>query len=337
MPAITIITCTRNPDPDALRRVLVGIEALRVPDGWTREFILVDSASTHPLAERAEEKLYTSREPWARIVRCDEPGLSLARRAGIAAAAGDLLVWFDDDNVPEPDYLLHVARVAAAHPEVTVWGAGTIVVEYTGRVPHWIERDMRPFFQERAHGRDEFGRATTWMPYFPVGSGLVTRRGAAERWAEGAASGRYSLTGRRGDALAAGDDAQIIFGAVAAGEQVGVVARQALLHLIPPERCTGEYLARMEFGISASLRIARAECFPEEAARERAEGHADLSLIAAARAALKALPAHGVVDGPRHARLEVARRLGALAGACASEGRPEPEWLRAAVAMLGLR
>jgi glycosyltransferase involved in cell wall biosynthesis len=333
MPSISIITCTRNPDPDTLRRVLVGVEALHLPHGHDREYLLIDSASQHPLAERAEERLFVRREPWARIVRSDEPGLSIARRLGIRESRGDLLVWFDDDNVPEPDYLTSVARTAAAHPEVTVWGAGTIAVEFTGPVPQWVERTMRPFFQERAHGRDEFGRSTEWAPFFPVGSGLVTRRAAAERWSAASASGRYSLTGRRGAELAAGDDAQIIFGAVAAGEQVGVVARQALLHLIPPARCTGDYLARMEFGISASLRIARAECFPD-AQRAKAD---DLSLVDAARAALRTLPAHGMIDGPRHARLELARRLGAISGAHRSEGRPEPEWLRAAIGLLGLR
>jgi glycosyltransferase involved in cell wall biosynthesis len=333
MPSISLITCTRNPDPDTLRRVLVGIEALRVPKGHDREYLLVDSASEHPLADRAEEQLFVKRESWARVVRSDEPGLSVARRLGITASTGDLLVWFDDDNVPEPEYLEAVVRTANAHPEVTVWGAGTIAVEFTGPVPHWVERSMRPFFQERAHGHDEFGRSTDWAPFFPVGSGMVTRRAAAERWAESSASGRYSLTGRRGAELSAGDDAQILFGAVAAGEQVGVVARQALLHLIPPSRCTGEYLARMEFGISASLRIASAECFPEQQG-DRAD---DLSLVDAARAALKTLPSHGMIDGPRHARLEAARRLGAISGAHRSEGRPEPEWLRAAIGVLGLR
>ncbi len=332
MPALSIVTCTRDPAPDSLRRVLVGIEALRVPAGWSREFILVDSASRHPLAARAELQVFTQREPWARIVRCDEPGLATARRAGIAASTGDPLVWLDDDNVPDPAYLEHAVATAAAHADVSVWGAGTIDVEFTGPVPAWVEREMRPMFQQRAHGRDEFGASTHWAPYFPVGSGLVTRRHAAERWSAATTSGRYSLTGRRGDALAAGDDAQIIFGAVAAGERVGVVARQALRHLIPPSRCTGEYLARMEFGISASLRVARAECFPAEATPRD-----DLSLVKAARAALRTLPAHGLVDGPRHARLEVARRLGAIAGARQCEGRPEPEWLRAAIAMLGLR
>ncbi len=128
MPTLSLITCTRDPDPAHLRRVLVGIEALRVPAGYDREFLLVDSASAHPLAERAEEKVFVAREPWARIVRANEPGLSVARRLGVADSKGDLLVWFDDDNVPEPDYLEQVVATATAHPDVSVWGAGTIVV-----------------------------------------------------------------------------------------------------------------------------------------------------------------------------------------------------------------
>ena len=62
MPTVTIVTCTRDPHPDLLRRVLVAVEALRVPEGWAREYLLVDSASAHPLAGRAEERLFVARE-----------------------------------------------------------------------------------------------------------------------------------------------------------------------------------------------------------------------------------------------------------------------------------
>lgn len=323
MPALSLITCTRNPRPDLLARVEEGIAALRVPTGWGVERILVDSASAPALLAHA---------PWDRLVRCETPGLAAARQAGIAATGGEILVWFDDDNVPDAGYLDAVVATARAHPEVSVWGAGRIAVEFTDPVPGWVAREFRPFFQQRAHAHDEFGRSTAWASFFPVGSGLVTRRAAAERWADALRTGRYSLTGRKGSALTAGDDAQLIFGAIAAGETVGVVAAQALTHLIPPARCTIEYLARMEFGISASLRIARAECFPGEP-----QGHADLSLVDAARAAVKAMTTRGILEGPRHARLELGRRLGAVAGAHEVERRPEPAWLRAAIAALGLR
>lgn len=334
MPTLSILTCTRNPSPDALRRVVEGIEALHVPDGWDREFILVDSASAPPLADRSGEELHPIRAPWARIVRTSEPGLAAARRLALSESTGELLVWFDDDNVPAPDYLDEVVRFAAAYPQVTVWGAGTIVVEFTSPVPRWVERDMRPFFQEREHGRDEVGTSRRWAPYFPVGSGLVTRRAAMQRWAAATEAGRYTLTGRSGARLSAGDDAQIIFGAIAAGERVGVAAGQRLLHLIPAFRCTPDYLARLEFGLSASLRVARAECFPDD---HTVRGTADLGLRDAARSALVALRSHGLREGPRFARFELARRLGALAGSLQTMNRPEPVWLRAAIGALRLR
>ena len=311
-----------------------GIEALHVPDGWDREYILVDSDSAPPLADRSGEQLHTIRAPWARTVRATEPGLATARRLALSESTGELLVWFDDDNVPAPDYLDAVVRFAAAYPQVTVWGAGTIVVEFTSAVPRWVERDMRPFFQEREQGRDEVGTSRRWAPYFPVGSGLVTRRAAMQRWAAATESGRYTLTGRSGARLSAGDDAQIIFGAIAAGEQVGVAAGQRLQHLIPAFRCTTDYLARLEFGLSASLRVARAECFPDDAT---VRGTADLGLLDAARSAFKALRSHGLREGPRFARFELARRLGALVGTLQTMHRPEPVWLRAAIGALRLR
>ncbi len=326
MPTLSLITCTRNPPKPAFDRVLAGIGALQAPAGWDVEHLIIDSASFPALDPAAA--------PRSRIVRADVPGLALARRTGIAHARGELLVWFDDDNVPAPDYLTQVVAFAGAHPDVTVWGAGTIRVEFTGHVPEWADRTLRPFFQERTHARDDWGRATDWAPFFPVGSGLVTRRAAAERWAERTARGDWSLTGRSGAALSAGDDAQLIFGAVAAGESVGVCAAQRLVHLIPPQRCEPRYLDRMEFGISASLRIARAECFPGDAS---AAGTDDLSFTDAARAALSALRAHGLDGGAPHVRMELARRLGAVAGAASASRRPEPRWLRTAILVLGLR
>ncbi len=332
MPTLSLVTCTRSPDPALLSRVVAAVAALEVPAGWTREYLLIDSASGIPLVETDLIRSFLRDAPWARVLRTDAPGLAIARRLAVLESAGSLLVWFDDDNVPAPDYLGAVIRVATERPQVSVWGAGRIHVEFTGPVAPWVEREMRPFFQERRHAADEFGSAQHWATFFPVGSGMVTRREAIVRWAAASAQGRYSLTGRSGTRLSAGDDAQIVFGAVAAGELVGVVAAQSLVHLIPPARCTEDYLARLEFGLAASLRVARAECFGSEhlAVRE------DLSVIAGVRAALKARRVHGA-DGARFARFELARRLGAVAGTLQTQHRPEPWWLRAAIAAMGLR
>ncbi len=309
MPAtLSIITCTRNPRADLFQRVMASVAALRVPAGESIEFLLIDSASAPSLAERHDVMDFLAGHRFARIVRCDEPGHALARRVGVRESEAPLIIWLDDDNVPEPDYLEQVVATARAHPEVAVWGAGTIRVEFVDPVPRWVDRTHRATFQERAHPRDEYGSSRSWAPFFPVGSGFVTRRAAIERWAERGADGRYSLSGRRAGALGSGDDAQIIFGAVAAGEQVGVTAAMRLTHLIPASRCSLGYLRRLEFALAASLRVARAECFPGDPSPSSFEG---LGLPRATRAVL----AHLRAAGWREAVLEGARRLGARRGA----------------------
>lgn len=305
---LTLITCTRNPRADLLARVLSGIAALRVPAGESIEYLLIDSKSAPPLSDRADVRSFLAAHPWARVARCDEPGLAAARRRGASESRGELLVWFDDDNVPASDYLEHVLSTARAHPEVGVWGAGRIRVEFVDAVPSWVEQSQRATFQERAHGRDEFGSSRGWEPFFPVGSGIVTRRAAIERWAAAGRSGRYTLTGRSGASTASGDDAQIIFGAIAAGESVGVAASQSLTHLIPASRCTLRNLTRLEYDLACSVRVARSECFPDDPSPSSL---VDLGWWRSTRAVVSRLRR----DGVREAVLESARRLGARRGA----------------------
>lgn len=327
---LTVATSTRNPTPEIFRRVLESVAALRWPTGLAIEYLITDSTSEPPLSSRPEVVEFLVRHPWCRLIRATDPGVAAARRSAVESSTGELIVWIDDDNVPAVDYLEQVIATAAAWPEVTVWGAGTIDVEFTGAVPHWAGRELRPTFQERKHGRDEFGRATNWTTFFPFGTGLVTRRAAIERWAAATREGRYSLTGRTGARLSAGEDAQIIFGAVAAGESVGVAAGQRLTHLIPARRCTMAYLTRLEFGLSGSIRVARAECFPGDPDPRSLEG------LGAART-LRATISRWRRDGTRAARLEAARQLGALSGTLQTTNRPEPLWLRAAIIALSLR
>jgi glycosyltransferase involved in cell wall biosynthesis len=85
------------------------VERLIAPDqGW--ELIIVNSASTDGTGEMLSE--------WSKrttvtttIVTLDRPGQGRARNAGAARAAGDLLVYTDDDCYVEPDLLLQINRV----------------------------------------------------------------------------------------------------------------------------------------------------------------------------------------------------------------------------------
>ena len=67
--------------------------------------------------------------PNGRHVREDELGLTPARLRGIAEAVAELLIFVDDDNVLDPDYLEQALRVGREYPFLGTWG-GQCIPEY---------------------------------------------------------------------------------------------------------------------------------------------------------------------------------------------------------------
>jgi glycosyltransferase involved in cell wall biosynthesis len=133
---LTVIMCTRN-RAEQLRRVLESASAMRIPPGVTWEFLLVDNGSTDHTAEVVES--FTDRLPIRRVWQ-PEPGLSNARNAGVAEAAGDYILWTDDDVVIDPGWLEAYADAFAAFPEAAVFG-GVIEPVYEVEPPTWFREN----------------------------------------------------------------------------------------------------------------------------------------------------------------------------------------------------
>lgn len=99
--------------PERLRECLEGLER---SERSVDEIVVVlrneDVASTAAV---------TDRFPSVELVMVSEPGVLAAMAAGACRARGDVLVFFDDDAVPKPDWL---GRIAAHLEEDCVGGAG---------------------------------------------------------------------------------------------------------------------------------------------------------------------------------------------------------------------
>ncbi len=109
-PAITVVVPSYNRRA-SLEMVLRGLAAQRgVPPG-AAEVVVVLDGSTDDSAEMLAAWERAGRLPGLRWERRPNAGQAAARDAGARAAAAPVLVFLDDDVVPEPDCLArHLAR-----------------------------------------------------------------------------------------------------------------------------------------------------------------------------------------------------------------------------------
>ena len=247
MPAsLCVITCTYNPRDDYYQRVLGGLRAQTLPPSeW--DYFVVDNGSREPVAERFD----FSWHPRVKVVREETPGLTPARLRGIRESGAELLVFVDDDNVLDPDFLEQARRIAAERPWLGSWsgqcrgGFETPPPEWTRR--YWGNLAIRVFDD------DVWSNLPRLAATMPCGAGLCVRRNAAEHYLALNDAGRRSFQlDRMGTSLLSGGDNDLAACACDIGLGIGLFADLKLEHLISPDRLTEQYLARLVEGIYLS-------------------------------------------------------------------------------------
>lgn len=250
---LSVVIPTHNPDPERLRRTLLGLRAQTLPAAaW--ETLLVNNASTR----FPSQDFFSGCAP-VNFSVLHEPGLGLtaARRCGLGATRGELVVLVDDDNVLAPDYLAQVAALFAAHPRVGAAG-GKSRPEFATEPAAWTAefhsllalRDLGdvsivvPTLRPPGSIRNEY------PPCAPIGAGMALRRAACETWLQAPASS--ALSDRRGSSLSSSGDNEIVLHVLRAGWAVAYFPELVLTHLIPAGRLEPDYLARLNRGIQES-------------------------------------------------------------------------------------
>lgn len=256
---ISVIICSFAPDSVIFRRLLQAVSALHTVAADT-ELILVDNNSPEPLANVYDLEIRGIPFP-VKLVHEKKSGLTHARMAGFEASSGNILVFFDDDNEPEPDYLQQVIIAFQEFPNAGVLGPGHITVEFMGNPPAWIPFN-KPYFQERHYSAPRYACAEHWMDFYPPGTGQSMRRIVFERYAEMVQSGLLSATDRSGKSLSSAGDVQLVFEAVKMNLAAGVYPGMKLRHLIAEKKTNANYLRRLLFGMASSYPEAYAESFP---------------------------------------------------------------------------
>jgi glycosyltransferase involved in cell wall biosynthesis len=180
-PHITVVVCTRE-RPGALARCLDSLLAQEYP-GF--RVLVVDNAPE--TSATAEVVRSAARRGAVDYLREPRAGLSFARNAAVAATAGQILAWIDDDEVADRHWLAEIARALADHPEADVISGVIVPAELETDAQLWFEQ-----FGGHSKGRgfrgDVFGPATAHrqsplypLPPFGTGANMTFRPGVIER------------------------------------------------------------------------------------------------------------------------------------------------------------
>ena len=102
---VSIIICTRN-RADSLAQTLESFKAVEVPVGLQPELLVVDNGSTDHTAEVVRR--HSAAKIPARYFLESSLGQSRARNTGMGACRGDVILFTDDDVVPQPNWLEHM-------------------------------------------------------------------------------------------------------------------------------------------------------------------------------------------------------------------------------------
>ena len=235
---LSVVICAHNPRPHYLRRVLEALRSQTLPkQQW--ELLLIDNSSSKPL--RAQWNL-----SWhlnGRHFLENELGLSAGRQRGIRESAGSVLVFVDDDNVLDANYLTMALSIGKKWPRLGTWGSGTTIPEFE-RQPSEIVKPFLSYLALRETDIARWGNVPA-SDLTPWGAGLCVRREIAEAYCRLSKESAIKITDRKGKSLLSCGDVEISYVARHNGFGTGVFPELKLIHLIPKERLSTDYLLKL--------------------------------------------------------------------------------------------
>lgn len=214
------------------------------------ECVVVNNNSSDNTSECFAE--FAGEHPEYNLRIVDEPnqGLSYARNRGIRESVGEYIAIIDDDEHIAEDFVAAYIRLFDDVPEAVAAG-GPIVARYpTGR-PRWMScYTERPIANTMYFGEEvrEFPKGRV-----PGGGNMALRRSAIRRYGVFDTSLGYS-----GESLIGGEECDLFERLQIADAKYYYVPTAVMYHIIPREKLSKEYFARLSYNVGVSqLRRAR--------------------------------------------------------------------------------
>lgn len=137
--------CIASIGRSSLLSTIEGVRACAIPAGFSVEMIIADDSQV-----KAVEILLVSLEnrTGLNLVISAAKNISIARNMCMAHAAGEYIVFIDDDEVPDSQWLVNLVEIAEISGADAV--QGNVLGVYPKSSPDWVSK-VRPF--DKAFGK----------------------------------------------------------------------------------------------------------------------------------------------------------------------------------------
>lgn len=237
----SIIVCTYN-RAESLRDTLRALRAQQTSTGRQWEVIVVDNNSKDHTRQVVEE----AQRDWP-LLRYEfeaAQGLSHARNHGISAAQGEVLLFTDDDVLPELDWLeTTLTGIEKYHADAC---GGYIAPIWETPPPPWLTERFYGFLAIRTDRSDD--HTLTKASQTPFGANMAIKKKIFGQ------VGLFDTSrGRKGNVLASGEDGELFQRILASGFKVVFLGESRVHHKVESFRLTKRYFRRWRFQTSRNI------------------------------------------------------------------------------------
>lgn len=207
------------------------------------EILIIDNASTDDTSQVSMETTERLELANARVIVECKLGLAYARQRVAAEAKGEFVIFLDDDNLPEPDFVSKAASFFDRHPKAGMVG-GVIYPIWEVEPSELIQRLCEFALAICNRGEEAFAYQGAYNG--PVGAGMCIRTMLLRNILLGGIEDLPSkVPGRRGSALSGGEDIAMSVLSYRLGWENWYDPSLRCGHVIPARRMTLEYLSRI--------------------------------------------------------------------------------------------
>lgn len=199
------------------------------------EVLVVDNNSQDNTKETIQRCIQRYPDLNIRYLFEKRQGLNFARNLGVQQAQADVLVFLDDDAIPETDWLQALLSTYGDHRIGCVGGKITPGFPKGVRLPRWLSPIFNGYFSGFDPGVNQ-NKELTENDYFPYGANISFKKEAI------ISAGFFNpKLDRCGGNLIAGGETELCLKIRRMGWKIFYTPHAAVHHLISPNRITRKY------------------------------------------------------------------------------------------------